>query len=219
MQPDLFTPLADALAISKIRLLMTLRKNGIRSHALLSAMEAVAREQFVPRMFALQAYEDIPLPISSGQTINAPSIVAKMLDVLELDSRHMVLEVGTGSGYQAAIMAKLARRIFTIELQRELRAEAVERLEEIRAYNVTSLIGNGCIGWADAAPFDRIIVTGSMRAVRSELLEQLQEGGIMIIPIGLPTQPQKLFKITRHHGEFHRTIITHGMFDPLREDA
>jgi protein-L-isoaspartate(D-aspartate) O-methyltransferase len=188
----------------------------VRSHALLNAFEQVEREHFLPRIFAHRAYEDVALPIAAGQSINAPSIVAKMLDSLDLHEHHLVLEIGTGSGYQAAIMAQLVQRLFTIELNRPLREEAKERL--VGAHNVVSLLGNGCNGWADAAPYDRIIVNGSLKAVSSELLEQLAVDGVMIIPIGTPATAQKLLKITRNTTDYQTITIAEGAFDPLIND-
>ncbi len=213
MQPDLFNPIDDALAISKIQMLMTLRKQGVRNQLLLNAFEHIDRKHFLPRIFAHRAYEDVALPIASGQTINAPSIVAKMLDSLELQPHHMVLEIGTGSGYQAAVMAQLVRRVFTVELNRPLRTEAKQRLAGLE--NVTSLLGNGCHGWQDCAPYNRIIVTGSLKAVSPALLEQLSDSGIMIIPVGTPSTTHKLLKITRSGDKYSTIIIAEGAFDPL----
>jgi protein-L-isoaspartate(D-aspartate) O-methyltransferase len=216
MQPDLFNPIDDATAINKIQLLMLLRKEGVRSTKLLNAFEQIEREHFVAKIFASRAYEDVALPIAAGQTLNAPSIVAKMLDSLDLQPHHMVLEVGTGSGYQAAIIAQLVKRLFTIELNRPLREEAKNRLTQYE--NVVSLLGNGCNGWADAAPYDRIIVTGSLKAVSSALLTQLAENGVMIIPIGAPASQQKLLKISRIGANYLTTTIAEGTFDPLVEE-
>ena len=216
MQPDLFNPIDDATAINKIQLLMLLRKEGVRSTKLLNAFEQIEREHFVAKIFASRAYEDVALPIAAGQTINAPSIVAKMLEALDLQPHHMVLEVGTGSGYQAAIIAQLVKRLFTIELNRPLREEAKNRLTQYE--NVVSLLGNGCNGWQDCAPYDRIIVTGSLKAVSSALLEQLAENGVMIIPIGAPASQQKLLKISHVGENYHTTTIAEGTFDPLVEE-
>jgi protein-L-isoaspartate(D-aspartate) O-methyltransferase len=214
MQPDLFSPKDDdALAISKVQLIMYLRKSGIQNIALLRAIEQVKREDFLPKMFANQAYDDVALPIAGGQSINSPSIIAKMIDLLELNQSHATLEVGTGTGYQAAIIAGLTKRLFTIEINRDLYEEAKPRLKPYT--NIVSLFGNGSHGWLDTSPYDRIIVNGAMRAIPSELLQQLNDGGIIIVPIGLPATPQKLLKITRHNLEYQTTLITYSDFDPI----
>lgn len=214
MQPDLFNPKDDdALAISKVQLIMQLRKSGIQNIALLRSIEQVRREDFLPKMFALKAYDDVSLPIAAGQSISSPSIIAKMLDLLELNQNHSTLEIGTGTGYQAAIIAQLTKRLFTIEINRDLYEEARTRLKPYA--NIVSVFGSGAHGWVDTAPYDRIIVNGAMRAVPAELLQQLNDSGIIIVPIGLPNAPQKLLKITRHNSEYQTTLITYSEFDPI----
>ena len=143
-QPDLFSPVDDKIASAKIQLLMELRTKGIRNHNLLSAIETVPRERFVPRMFEARAYENSALPIAGGQTMESPYMVARLIDALEVRPRDIVLDIGTGSGYLAAILSKLCRRVFTLELHRELREEAQARLYTMNYRTITSLVG----GWS-----------------------------------------------------------------------
>jgi protein-L-isoaspartate(D-aspartate) O-methyltransferase len=214
-QPDLFSPADDHVASAKIQLLMALRNKGIRTHNILSAIETIPREKFVPRMFETRAYENIALPISAGQTIESPYVIARMMEALEVRERDIVLDVGTGSGYVAAILSKLARRVFTIEQHRELREEAQARFQALDYRTITSLVGDGHRGWKDSAPFDRILVTGAVKAVPSELLEQLTDDGILIAPVGQIGHPQKMLKISRDKWNFHTKILFEGEFDTL----
>ena len=147
-----------ASAQDQIGLIMQLRRRGIRDTAVLRAIERVPREQFIDESFGDHAYHDIALPIECGQTISQPYVVAYMTEQLELDLRHKVLEIGTGSGYQAAVLSHLCRRVYTIERWRELQKLAEKRLAKLRNANVTTIIGDGWIGWPPQAPFDRIIL-------------------------------------------------------------
>lgn len=168
----------------RIRLLMKLRSSGIRDTAVLSAFEQIPRELFVPETFMMQAYEDVALPIALGQTISQPSVVAFMTQALEVTPRSRVLEIGTGSGYQAAILAKLARHVYTIERHAELHAQAKEIFDELQFTNIIARVGDGSKGWKEAAPFDRIMVTAGAEEIPEALLEQLAPNGRMIIPVG-----------------------------------
>ncbi len=174
----------------RIRLIMDLRRKGITDTAVLSAMERVPREFFVPDVVKDQAWEDMALPIGRGQTISQPLVVASMSAALKLSDRDKVLEIGTGCGYQTAILAKLCRRVYTIERHRPLLEEAERRFEELKIRNVTALAGDGMKGWPkihgiDQAPFDKIIVTAAAREKPpQELLDQLKIGGMMVIPVG-----------------------------------
>ncbi len=150
-----------ASAQDQIGLIMQLRRRGIRDTAVLRAIERVPREQFIDASFGDHAYHDIALPIECGQTISQPFVVAFMTEKLELDPRHKVLEIGTGSGYQAAVLSHLCRRVYTIERWRELQKLAEKRLAKLRIANVTTIIGDGWLGWPPQAPFDRIIVTAA----------------------------------------------------------
>jgi protein-L-isoaspartate(D-aspartate) O-methyltransferase len=212
-QPDLFSADNDATANAKIQLLMQLRSLGIRNHAVLSALETVPRERFVGRMFEARAYENVTLPIAGGQTLESPYFLAKVLGAFNIRSRDMVLDVGTGSGYVAAVLSKLARRVFTLEHHRELRDEAQARLHTLHYRNVVSLVGDGHKGWKESAPYDRIYVSAAMRAVPTELLDQLTDNGILIAPVGQVGQPIRLLKITRDNWNYHTETLGEGEFD------
>ena len=152
-----------ASAQDQIGLIMQLRRRGIRDNEVLRAIERVPRELFVDEAFADHAYQDIALPIDCGQTISQPYVVAFMTEKLELDERHKVLEIGTGSGYQAAVLSHLCRRVYTVERWRELQKAAERRFARLGITNVTTIIGDGWLGWPPQAPFDRIIVTAAAR--------------------------------------------------------
>ena len=182
------------LESTKIRLVMELRQQGITDKDVLSAIERVPREAFVPETFHDQAYENTALPIGHGQTISQPAVVAFMTQALELGPRMKVLEIGTGCGYQAAVLAQLCRRVYTIERYRELLREAERRFRELRINNVTTRWGDGAKGWPEQAPFDRIIVTAAAREVPETLFEQLADDGILIAPVGRTSYEQVLVR-------------------------
>ena len=183
--------------VRKIRLLMELRKQGVSDTGVLSAMERVPRELFVPEAFQDQAYENIALPIGAGQTISQPQIVAEMTAALELGPRLKVLEVGTGSGYQAAVLAHLCRRLYTIERHRTLAEDAEARFAALRLGNIVVQVGDGGEGWPAQAPFDRIIVTAQAEMLPEVLLSQLREGGVMILPIVENGRGQMVVRLRR----------------------
>ena len=174
----------------KIKMVMALRQAGINDTNVLNAMEAVPREHFIPDAMADQAHEDIAVPIGQGQTISQPSVVAKMIEALELTDRHKVLEVGTGTGYQACVLSKVCRRVYTIERHKPLYDLAEENFSSLHVRNVTALYGDGMRGWPtingiDQAPFDRIIVAAAARKdPPPALIDQLAVGGILLIPVG-----------------------------------
>lgn len=181
-----------------IRLIMELRRQGIHQTAVLSAIEKVPRELFVPANFQDKAYEDTALPIGEGQTISQPYIVAMMTQALELTDRHSVLEIGTGSGYQAAVLAHLCRRVYTIERLRPLLTQAESRFENLKLRNITTQFGDGYKGWPSVAPFDRMIITaGADQEPPPELLAQLAIGGIMVLPVKLDAINEQLVKLTK----------------------
>jgi protein-L-isoaspartate(D-aspartate) O-methyltransferase len=203
------------LAARKVRFIMELRTAGISDTRVLAAIERIARERFVPELFRDQAYDNIALPIGGGQTISQPHVVARMTQALEPDKRLKVLEIGTGSGYQTAILAKLFRRVYTIERNRELLAGAEACLAALNIRNVTAMAGDGTRGWPKQAPFERIIVTAAPREEPAALLEQLAPGGVMIIPLGADKADQVLVRVRRTADGFAREEIGAVRFVPL----
>jgi protein-L-isoaspartate(D-aspartate) O-methyltransferase len=201
----------------KIELVMSLRAAGIRDTRVLAAIETVPREMFVPDAFKDLAYADQALPIECGQTLSQPFIVAFMTDRLKVGERMKVLEVGTGSGYQTAILAQLCRRVYTMERYRTLMKQAETRFKELRLANVTTVLGDGGKGWPAQAPFDRIIVTAAAKKLPRRLLEQLAAGGIMVIPVEVSPGRQELLRITRTDDGFERESLLPVRFVPLVE--
>ncbi|MGE0718192.1 MAG: protein-L-isoaspartate(D-aspartate) O-methyltransferase [Alphaproteobacteria bacterium] len=199
----------------QLRLVMELRRLGISDTRVLGAVERIPREDFVPETFRDQAYEDTALPIGHGQTISQPSIVARMTEALAVGDRHKVLEIGTGSGYQAAVLAKLCRRLYTIERHRPLVRLAEERFRTLRLHNVTTRWGDGTKGWPESAPFDRIIVTAAGLEVPDSLAEQLVPGGIMVFPVGVRGDGQRLVRIQRGEDGLSCEDIGTVRFVPL----
>lgn len=202
-------------ANDKIRLLMKLRREGITDTRVLSAIESIPRELFVDERFRDQAYADTALPIDSGQTISQPTVVAWMTWALSVGERMKVLEIGTGSGYQAAILSRLCRRIYTLERHKPLFQQAEKRFAEMRLHNITAKVGDGSKGWPEVAPFDRIIVTAAAGEVPSALLEQLAEGGVMVIPVGQQGGEQILLRIQRTAEGFDTQHLMNVRFVPL----
>ena len=201
----------------KIELVMSLRSAGIRDTRVLAAIETVPRELFVPETFKDLAYADQALPIECGQTLSQPFIVAFMTDRLKVGERMKVLEVGTGSGYQTAILAQLCRRVYTMERYRTLMKQAEARFKELRLANVTTVLGDGSKGWPAQAPFDRIIVTAAAKKLPRKLLEQLAVGGVMVIPVEVSPGRQELLRITRTEDGFERESLLPVRFVPLVE--
>jgi protein-L-isoaspartate(D-aspartate) O-methyltransferase len=200
-----------------IHLIMALRNGGVRDMRVLEAIEKVPRELFVEDSFSDQAYADQALPISCGQTISQPFIVGFMTDRLEVSDRHTVLEIGTGSGYQTAILSRLCRRVCTIERYRTLAKQAEERFKILKLNNVTQMVGDGTKGWPKLAPFNRIIVTAAAKEVPQALLDQLAVGGIMVIPIEESPGKQDLYRITRTEDGIEREHLLPVRFVPLVE--
>jgi len=205
---------------NRIRLIMELRKHGITQPNVLGAIERVPREAFVPDTFRDQAYENIAIPIGRGQTISQPAVVAFMTRELEVGPRMKVLEIGTGSGYQAAVLSKLCRRLYSIERHKDLLAAAEDKFRMLRMNNITAKVGDGTKGWTEQAPFERIIVTAAAtREVPKSLLEQLAPGGIMIAPMGATTRDQHLYKIQQDAvGEIETKKLWPVRFVPLIGD-
>lgn len=202
-------------ASKKIRLILELRQGGIMDTALLAAMETVPRDQFVPDAFRDRAYEDTALPISHGQTISQPLIVAKMLQALELNDRVKVLEIGTGSGYQTMILSHLCRRVYTIERHRELLREAESRFEAMGRHNITTRAGDGWLGWPEQTPFTHIVVSAAADEIPTALTDQLAVGGVMIIPVGDERREQRIIKVLRTEDGFDVDDIGPVRFLPL----
>ncbi|MGB4269191.1 MAG: protein-L-isoaspartate(D-aspartate) O-methyltransferase [Spirochaetota bacterium] len=187
---------------------------GIRDLRVLQAMLKVERHKFVPELSIPQAYEDHPLPIGYGQTISQPYIVALMTELCELDGSEKVLEIGTGSGYQAAILSLLAKEVFTIEIVEPLGKQAAVRLKSLGYKNVTVKIGDGYKGWPEHAPFDVIMLTAAPPSVPDALLSQLKEdGGILVAPVG--DYHQELVKIVRNGNNYSQKVITYVRFVPM----
>ena len=204
-----------SLAARKIRLIMALRRSGVTDTAVLAAIERIPREDFVPESFHDQAYEDKALPIGQGQTISQPQIVALMTQALEVTPRHKVLEIGTGSGYQTAVLSRLARRVYTIERHQPLLREAEARFAALRINNITSIAGDGMKGWPAQAPFDRIIVTAAAPQLPEILLDQLAIGSIMVLPLGPERGDQELIKLRRGEGAIETEKLCDVRFVPL----
>ena len=180
------------------QLILSLRSNGITDQAVLSALEQTPREFFIPETFQRHAYDDSALPIGQGQTISQPLIVAMMTEALNLDKRCKVLEIGTGSGYQAAILSRLARRVYTVERHKPLLREAEALFKHFDLHNIVTRFADGMEGWPEQAPFDRIIVTAAPEEVPGALISQLKDGGRIVIPIGGEGRSQQLFAGTKN---------------------
>jgi protein-L-isoaspartate(D-aspartate) O-methyltransferase len=200
-----------------MQFLLTLRSRGITDQRVLTAMEKIDRGDYVRGLFAERAYEDMPLPIACGQTISQPSIVGLMTQALSVNSRDMVLEIGTGSGYQAAILSQLARRVYTIDRHRKLVADASTLFAQKGLNNITPVTGDGSYGMPEQGPFDRIIVTAAAEDPPGPLLAQLKISGIMVVPVGQSDMVQSLIKVTRLATGFDYLQLRQVRFVPLIE--
>ncbi|MCU0901341.1 MAG: protein-L-isoaspartate(D-aspartate) O-methyltransferase [Cypionkella sp.] len=201
----------------KMRFLFGLRSKGVTDARVLTAMERVDRGLFVRGHFAGRAYDDMPLPIACGQTISQPSVVGLMTQALQVQPRDTVLEVGTGSGYQAAILAQLARRVYTVDRHRRLVREARDVFQGLGLVNITAFAADGSHGLPDQAPFDRIIVTAAAEDPPGPLLAQLKVGGIMVVPVGQSDTVQSLIKVTRGQSGYDYEELRPVRFVPLIE--
>jgi protein-L-isoaspartate(D-aspartate) O-methyltransferase len=195
----------------------SLRSKGITDSRVLSAMEKIDRADFVKGIFSDRAYEDVPLPILCSQTISQPSIVGLMTQALDIKPRDTVLEIGTGSGYQAAILSLLARRVYTIDRHVQLTKSVQNLYNLLNLNNVTVFTGDGSFGLPEQAPFDRIMVTAAAEDPPGPLLAQLKEGGIMIVPVGQSDTIQKLIKVRRTGAGFDYQELFSVRFVPLLE--
>ncbi|ATG47398.1 protein-L-isoaspartate(D-aspartate) O-methyltransferase [Celeribacter ethanolicus] len=204
-------------AETQMQFLYTLRSKGVTDARTLSAMEKVDRGDFVKGLFTARAYEDMPLPIACGQTISQPSVVGLMTQALNVQPRDKVLEVGTGSGYQAAILSHLARRVYTVDRYIRLVREAQAIFDRLGIVNITSMPTDGSFGLPDQAPFDRILVTAAAEDPPGPLLAQLKTGGIMVLPVGQSDAVQSLIKVTRLETGFDYEELRAVRFVPLVE--
>lgn len=204
-------------AETKMQFLFSVRSRGVTDAPVLEAMEEIDRGLFLRGLFAERAYEDVPLPIACGQTISQPSVVGMMTQALQVSARDTVLEVGTGSGYQAAILSKLARRVYTIDRHARLVREARAVFDKLQLANVTSLVGDGSHGLPDQAPFDRIIVTAAAEDPPGPLLAQLKLGGIMVLPVGQSDHVQTLIRVRKTEDGLEYDELRPVRFVPLLE--
>jgi protein-L-isoaspartate(D-aspartate) O-methyltransferase len=188
---------------------------GVNDSRVLDAMRTVPRHEFVPREQIDRAYEDRALPIGEGQTISQPYIVALMTELLDVQSGEVVLEIGTGSGYQAAVLAELTDRVYTIEILPKLARRAAETLDRLGVARVRSKNADGYFGWAEHGPYDGIIVTAAPDHIPAPLVEQLREGGRMVIPVGPPGSYQTLWRLSKQQGRVVSENITDVAFVPL----
>ncbi|WP_070962240.1 protein-L-isoaspartate(D-aspartate) O-methyltransferase [Vibrio sonorensis] len=202
----MFNPHADKLK----QFLVT---SGIKDPKVLDAIHRLPRESFVSQAMQHQAYDNNALPIGQGQTISQPYIVAKMTEILELSYNSKVLEIGTGSGYQTAVLAQLVNHVYSVERIKSLQWDAKRRLKQLDIYNVSTKHGDGWQGWASKGPFDAIIVTAAAESIPEALISQLSEGGKMVIPVGV--EDQHLFKITRTSSGYESEPIESVRFVPL----
>lgn len=202
-----------------IRLILDLRREGVADTRVLSAIERVPREMFIPEAFRDQAYEDVAMPIGHGQTVSQPSVVARMTQALDVPERGKVLEIGTGSGYQTAVLARLCRRVYTIERHQPLLFEAEKRLQALRLHNVTTRCADGSGGWPAQAPFDRIIVTCAAPIAPEALAAQLADGGVMIVPVGEVGHDQRILRVRRDGEDFRVDELWTVRFVPLVPQA
>jgi len=204
------------MSMEKLRELMVrdqIEARGVSDKRVLDAMRSVERHRFIPGHHVTSAYEDHPLPIGHGQTISQPYIVALMTELCELDGTEKVLEIGTGSGYQAAVLSLLAKEVYSIEIVTPLGQSSSRKLSELGYNNVQVRIGDGYLGWPDQAPFDVIILTASPPKIPQSLIDQLGEGGILVAPEG--EYSQELVKITKQNGKVTKRTITYVRFVPM----
>jgi protein-L-isoaspartate(D-aspartate) O-methyltransferase len=207
----------EARAERLMRFLFALRSQGVTDARVLNAMERIDRGAFVKGLFAERAYEDMPLPIACGQTISQPSVVGLMTTALNVQPRDTVLEVGTGSGYQAAILSLLARRVYTVDRHKRLVREAQEAFRDLGLLNIVAFAADGSFGLPEQAPFDRILVTAAAEDPPGPLLAQLKVGGIMVLPVGQSDAVQSLIKVTRLETGFDYEELRPVRFVPLVE--
>ena len=199
----------------KMQFLFALRSKGVTDKRVLTAMEKIDRGPFIRGYFTDRAYDDMPLPIACGQTISQPSVVGLMTQALKVTARDKVLEVGTGSGYQAAILSQLARRVYTVDRHKRLVREAAAIFRDLDLTNITAVTADGSFGLPDQAPFDRILVTAAAEDPPGPLLAQLKIGGIMVVPVGQSDTVQSLIRVTRSEDGLDYEELRPVRFVPL----
>jgi protein-L-isoaspartate(D-aspartate) O-methyltransferase len=196
-------------------MILRLRRQGITDRRVLAAIESVPRSLFVPPAAGRDAYADRALPIDCGQTISAPGIVGMMTAALDVGEGDRVLEIGTGTGYQTAVLARLARRVYTIDRFRTLVETALSRFHTLKLTNVVTMVGDGMLGWPEEAPFDRIVVTAAGEEIPAALQSQLRVGGVLVMPVGPPDGVQELKKLVRTESGFEESTLAEVRFVPL----
>ncbi|MGZ8524444.1 MAG: protein-L-isoaspartate(D-aspartate) O-methyltransferase [Chitinophagaceae bacterium] len=193
-----------------------IEKRGIKDAATLAALRKTPRHLFVPKSMINDAYEDRPLPIGYGQTISQPYIVAYMTEIVKPKADHRVLEIGTGSGYQAAVLSEIVKEVYTIEIVDSLGSQARNRLSQLNYKNITARTGDGYYGWKEKSPFDAIVVTAAAEHIPPPLIEQLKVGGRMIIPVGSPFMVQQLMLVEKKGGKTRTTSLMPVRFVPFK---
>jgi len=201
------------LDVRKIRLILELRELGISNSTVLSALETIPREKFIPENYRNQAYENIALPIGNNQTISQPYVVAKMTELLDVKSNHKILEIGTGSGYQCAILSKLARRVYTIERIKDLHDKSMKLFDELKLTNIVSKYDDGNNGWLEQIPFDRIIFTAATTNISKNIFSHLKDHGIIVCPI-IKENKQVLIKYNKKNNELLSEEFDDVLFVP-----
>ena len=201
------------LDVRKIRLILELRESGIVDTKVLSAIEKIPRENFIPENFRNQAYENIALPIAENQTISQPFIVAKMTQLLQLNKSHKVLEIGTGSGYQCAILSLLSRRVYTIERIKSLLIQAEKIFFKLKLTNIVTKHEDGNFGWKEQIPFDRVIFTAATLKISDQFFEHINEGGIIVCPI-IKNNKQILVRYKKNNNEISSEEFDNVLFVP-----
>ena len=201
------------LDVRKIRLILELRESGIVDSKVLSAIEKIPRENFIPENFRNQAYENIALPIAENQTISQPFIVAKMTQLLQLNKSHKVLEIGTGSGYQSAILSLLSRRVYTIERIKLLLIQAENIFSKLKLTNIVTKHADGNFGWKEQIPFDRVIFTAATLKISDQFFEHISEGGIIVCPI-IKKNKQILVRYKKNNNKISSEEFDNVLFVP-----
>jgi protein-L-isoaspartate(D-aspartate) O-methyltransferase len=201
------------LDVKKIRLILELRESGISDSKILSAIEKIPREKFIPENFRNQAYDNLALPIGDNQTISQPFVVAKMTQLLAVESTHKVLEIGTGSGYQSAVLSKLVRRVYTIERIKNLLVKAENIFQELNISNIVPKYADGNFGWKEQIPFDRIIITAATSSISKEVASQIHEGGIIVSPM-VRKNKQIIVRYTKINNVLKSDIFDDVLFVP-----